>query len=146
LAETLGAILTSRYLTDFFILLAEFGNFWRNIVSAQAKSHSGERESQIEEYMAFNRSELQQDLKLVLREEEAAFAIGLCAQTLHNRCDESSSSFDPSFPAPIALGSGNGSRVAIGWRRSELVNWVNTRPRAVGLRQLNKRVKSIKEL
>jgi predicted DNA-binding transcriptional regulator AlpA len=76
--------------------------------------------------------------KLVLREDEAEVALSLSAGSLDNRWNAESASYDPSFPAPIVLGEGGERRTAIGWRTAELVHWVNTRPRAVKKRQVNK--------
>ena len=69
--------------------------------------------------------------KLVLREEEAEISLSLSKGSLSNRWDEESTSYDPSFPAPISLGEGGERRGAIGWRFNELAHWVNTRPRVV---------------
>jgi predicted DNA-binding transcriptional regulator AlpA len=75
--------------------------------------------------------------KYILREAEAALATGLSASSIRNRIDRNGPYYDPEFPLPVALSQGTG-RTAVGWIKSEIVYWVNTRPRVFNLHQLTK--------
>lgn len=76
----------------------------------------------------------------VLREGAVARMTGLSPSTIRNRCTMGHPSYDPDFPQPRSLGSGQ-NRTAVGWLQSEVVHWINTRPTANLTHQLNKRPK-----
>ena len=80
--------------------------------------------------------------KLVLRIDEAAGQIGLSPSTIRNFMDSKGPWFDPDFPKPIRLGNGAGVRSAIGWRRTDIEAWVNSRPTHEALHQVNKQKSS----
>lgn len=65
---------------------------------------------------------------LVLRMSEVSRLIGLSASTIRNFLDVDGPWFDPSFPQPIRLGTGTGTRCSIGWRRVDIEAWVESRP------------------
>jgi prophage regulatory protein len=65
---------------------------------------------------------------LVLRMSEVSKLIGLSASTIRNFLDVDGPWFDPSFPQPIRLGTGTGTRCSIGWRRVDIEAWVESRP------------------
>ncbi|MGN6228934.1 MAG: helix-turn-helix transcriptional regulator [Dyella sp.] len=65
---------------------------------------------------------------LVLRMGEVSKLIGLSASTIRNFLDVDGPWFDPSFPQPIRLGNGTGTRCSIGWRRVDIEAWVESRP------------------
>jgi predicted DNA-binding transcriptional regulator AlpA len=81
--------------------------------------------------------------KYILREAEAAFATGLSPSSIRNRIDRNSPYYDPEFPLPVALSQGTG-RTAVGWIKSEIVYWVNTRPRVFNVHQVVKATKKPK--
>lgn len=66
--------------------------------------------------------------KLVLRIRDVAKHIGLSESTIRNFLDTDGPWFDPSFPQPIRLGAGTGTRSSIGWRRVDIEAWVDSRP------------------
>lgn len=80
--------------------------------------------------------------KLVLRIDEVAGQIGLSPSTIRNFLDAKGPWFDPEFPKPIRLGNGAGVRSAIGWRRTDIEAWVNSRPAHEALHQVNKQKSS----
>jgi prophage regulatory protein len=65
---------------------------------------------------------------LVLRISGVAKDIGVSASTIRNFLDVDGPWFDPSFPQPIRLGNGTGTRCSIGWRRVDIEAWVESRP------------------
>lgn len=77
--------------------------------------------------------------KLVWRIDEVADQISLSPSTIRNLLDADGPWFDPEFPKPIRLGNGAGARSAIGWRRVDIVAWVDSRPAHESLHQLNRR-------
>lgn len=66
--------------------------------------------------------------KLVWRIGDVAEQINLSESTIRNFLDSEGPYFDAEFPKPIRLGNGAGLRSAIGWRRTDIVAWVDTRP------------------
>ena len=74
------------------------------------------------------REEWTEPVKLVLRIDEVASQIGLSPSTIRNFLNADSPWHSPDFPQPIRLGNGSGVRSAIGWRRADIVAWVNSRP------------------
>lgn len=81
--------------------------------------------------------------KLVLRESEVTDLTGLSASSIRNRCNPLSPWYDHEFPLPVSLSNGK-RRSAIGWRTTEIVHWIATRPRVFDLRQLDSPKKRIK--
>lgn len=81
----------------------------------------------------------------MLREAEVAHRTGLSPSTIRNRCTVGHPSFDPEFPQPRVLGSGK-NRSAVGWLQSEILEWMNTRPKAYLTDQLNSRAKVAKNV
>jgi prophage regulatory protein len=81
----------------------------------------------------------------MLRESEVAHRTGLSPSTIRNRCTVGHSSFDPEFPQPRVLGSGK-NRSAVGWLQSEILDWMNTRPKAYLTDQLNSRANVAKNV
>ncbi len=76
----------------------------------------------------------------VLREGEVSSKTKLSPSTIRNRCTLGHPSYDPDFPQPRSLGSGQ-NRTAVGWLHSEVILWLNTRPTANLTHQVNKRPK-----
>jgi prophage regulatory protein len=81
----------------------------------------------------------------MLRESEVAHRTGLSPSSIRNRCTVGHPSFDPEFPQPRVLGSGK-KRSAVGWLQSEILEWMNTRPRAYLTGQLDSRAKVAKSV
>lgn len=67
---------------------------------------------------------LVQDEKIMRRKEVESF-LGLSRSWLYAAMDPNSRSYDPSFPLPIRLGARS-----IGWSRSELHRWLESRKAA----------------
>jgi prophage regulatory protein len=80
--------------------------------------------------------------RLVMRIDEVAGQLGLSPSTIRNFGDSKGPWFDPEFPKPIRLGNGAGVRSAIGWRRTDIEAWVNSRPAHEALHQVNKQKSS----
>ncbi len=62
--------------------------------------------------------------------------VGLKRTAVRERQDPTSPKYDPNFPKPVSLGGGN----SIGYRLSETLRWIESRPRYVAPRapkQLN---------
>lgn len=84
--------------------------------------------------------------KLIYREDEVCSLVGVCPSTLRNYTDPDGRWFDPTFPKPIRLGNGSAKRTAIGWRRADIIKWVNSRPAHETPHQLNKRKAKLMEV
>ncbi|KRA35163.1 hypothetical protein ASD68_01580 [Rhodanobacter sp. Root627] len=78
--------------------------------------------------------------RLVLRIDEVAAQIGLSPSTIRNLLDSEGQWFDPEFPKPIRLGNGAGVRSAIGWRRADILGWVDSRPTHEISHQVSKKI------
>ncbi len=78
--------------------------------------------------------------RLVLRIDEVSAQIGLSPSTIRNLLDSEGQWFDPEFPKPIRLGNGAGVRSAIGWRRADILEWVDSRPIHEMSHQVNKKI------
>lgn len=60
----------------------------------------------------------------IIRLPELLAMIGVARSTLYDWLRKTSPRHDPTLPAPIRLGCS-----AIGWRLSEVLQWIATRPR-----------------
>lgn len=61
---------------------------------------------------------------IILRRRQLEAKIGIKRTAIYDRLNPKSKSYDPSFPKPIKLGSGNGRHATVGWLEGEVDAWL----------------------